>query len=1491
MPHNPNQGPCLVTGCENSGPYRNFNKTVYTKSINSGTFSNFDYLIVNESQLCFPHYLQVCEPAKGKKCIAFENKNINEQNNIFAIKNLLDNLNNQNTIYMLQPDQVNPPFSKKSPLYYLASLNYIVDIKCLPTGYHTSCIPSLNICDHCKEAFSNNIDDVIVLVCEHDHHLTCYNTSERVCRYCENYYKKGIDENIKKLSNFHSKNSNILNHYDGSNDNANANNQNLDFRKTELTVSTTTKNFNTELIASKKENEIWLKTPKTFIENHVKDPIKWESFGPDENKLHRALISAEINGKIIVSRGDAKTKKDSSKFAYLNLCYSIESMGLMNYLLELKRSNQSLNSNLSDIDSTKHVIEYCARFDHVPKFQVFQLNSDQNNNDSWEAVIELPSQGLIGRGHGKTIKEAEIMAANDFKNYAEEYMALHGADFLSTSEANIMTEDMAKKFINFYCRYYKLRSPEFKFTTLGPDHSLLWEASLFTANNFLGKGQGSNKRTSQIAAYLDSAIFLRKDFPKIWEMFDQDKLNAKLKPTRPLDIKMNDEVFNKLYSLNYKWITEKSTKLYEAYQNYLHSRQSQKILLIRQQLPITSFADTILNTIDQNPVTVIVGSTGCGKTTQLPQLILENAIREKQGAKCNIIVTQPRRIAAVSVAQRVAYERSEKIGQSIGYQVRFESVVPSYGGSILYCTTGIFLRKMHEIKDGKNLLNDISHIIVDEVHERDMDTDFLLVILKQILKASLENNLPPIKIILMSATVDTGIFSNYFGELFPNKKCPVIKIPGKIYPVKHYFLDDIIPLLHSSYNHLELTRLDHKDSQKYIDREMRIPKQKNNNIHYSPLPNNLSSSKMSFQRKILTSNSMDIDNGDVENEIDDTASRGSSSSGYIDWSNSKHNDEILDAEIPYNLMALVIAHIVKSSKEGSILVFLPGWDEIMSLSKQLTTSPYPLGINFSDQNSFKIHMLHSSLPTISQQEVFDPLPSSNMRKIILATNIAETSITIPDIVYVVDSGKLKENRYDQSKHMTNLTTTWISQSNSRQRAGRAGRTCEGEYYTIMSRTRYQNIEEFSTPEMLRSDLQGICLHIKALDLPSKIEEVLAQAIQPPDHTSVTAALDNLKLLQALNSNEELTPLGKVLATLPLEPGLGKMVLLGAIFQCLDPILTIAASMTCKNPFYSPIQAKERADEIKAQWAQGTSSDHLAILNAYKAWYEVHRTGGYYVINKFCSDNFLSRTGLQTIEQIKIQLLNLLQKAKVIPKYHQDREYKSSRTFILGPPEYNVNSKCISLIKALICAGVSPNISLKTSKKTYRTKHENLTFVHPASVNYKGRAAKMVIVNNIRNNCTSDSYNHNNFEADEGLTVLSGTLFVYSNKIKTNGQVYLHDTTCIDPFSVIIFGGEVNIKGIQNNLILTIDDWLHFNDDEKTINLIINLKYLLEQSLTKLYEQLGVEEDYNNNRSYNYGIVDRLNTDDEMCKLKLVIKGVVELLELLDKFQDLSLHRN
>lgn len=364
-------------------------------------------------------------------------------------------------------------------------------------------------------------------------------------------------------------------------------------------------------------------------------------------------------------------------------------------------------------------------------------------------------------------------------------------------------------------------------------------------------------------------------------------------------------------------------------------------------MPVTNFKNELLNAIEHNSVIIVRGATGCGKTTQIPQYILETYLERKQGAYCNIVVTQPRRISAVSVAERVAYEQIEDLGQSIGYSVRFESVLPRPYGGILFCTVGVLLRKL------ENGLRGVSHLVIDEIHERDINTDFLLVLIKDMVRTYKD-----LKVILMSATIDTSLFCDYFDD------CPILEIYGKTYPVQDYFLEDIIQLLD------------------FVPPIMNARKRKNKN----------------------SNDDDDEDDGGEEEECVNQSNSGEQEETDCnsiispEYSEKTRNSmrQLSEKTLSFELIESLIKYIGFLNQPGSILIFLPGWNLICSLLKYLREHPV-----FGNANKYILLPLHSQIPREEQYRVFEDAPPGKT-KIIVSTNIAESSITINDIVYVID---------------------------------------------------------------------------------------------------------------------------------------------------------------------------------------------------------------------------------------------------------------------------------------------------------------------------------------------------------------------------------------------------------------------------------------------------------------------------------------------------------
>ncbi|XP_022151382.1 DExH-box ATP-dependent RNA helicase DExH1 isoform X3 [Momordica charantia] len=685
-------------------------------------------------------------------------------------------------------------------------------------------------------------------------------------------------------------------------------------------------------------------------------------------------------------------------------------------------------------------------------------------------------------------------------------------------------------------------------------------------------GQGRDHNVSSTASVgaskqLPTSVNSTKPAYKLGTDTAKDKFSAELQQKQE-QMKVNLLFFcNDILSL----YTCKYRVTYYALQG---SDGLKAMLAFREKLPAFKVKSEFLKAMTENQVLVVSGETGCGKTTQLPQFILEEEISKLRGADCRIICTQPRRISAISVAARISAERGENLGETVGYQIRLEAK-QSAQTRLLFCTTGVLLRQL--VQDPQ--LTGVSHLLVDEIHERGMNEDFLLIILRNLLTQR-----PDLRLILMSATINADLFSKYFAN------APTLHIPGKTFPVTEFFLEDV----------LEKTRYNIKSESENFEGNSRRRRR-----------------QQESKKDPLSELFEDVDI-DTEYKNYSTSTRKSLEA----WSG---------AQLDLTLVESTIEYICRHEGHGAILVFLTGWDDISKLLEKVKANNY-----LGDPGKFLVLPVHGSMPTINQREIFDSPPPTK-RKIVLATNIAESSITIDDVVYVIDCGKAKETSYDALNKLACLLPSWVSKASAHQRRGRAGRVQPGVCYRLYPKIIHDAMLQYQLPEILRTPLQELCLHIKSLQLGT-VGSFLAQALQPPDPLAVQNAIELLKTIGALDDMEELTPLGRHLCTLPLDPNIGKMLLMGSIFQCLNPALTIAAALAHRDPFILPINRKEEANDAKKSFAGDSCSDHVALLKAFEGWKDAKRNGG---DRSFCWDNFLSPVTLQMMDDMRMQFLDLL----------------------------------------------------------------------------------------------------------------------------------------------------------------------------------------------------------------------------------------------------------
>ncbi|XP_057198416.1 putative ATP-dependent RNA helicase DHX57 isoform X2 [Triplophysa rosa] len=847
-------------------------------------------------------------------------------------------------------------------------------------------------------------------------------------------------------------------------------------------------------------------------------------------------------------------------------------------------------------------------------------------------------------------------------------------------------------------------------------------------------------------------------------------------------------------------IQQENKKLCREFKKKQSSRRYTSMQEQRQKLPAWLKREDILKCLDKSQVLVISGMTGCGKTTQIPQFILDRFLQTgRPDGVANIICTQPRRISAITVATRVAQERAEALGHSTGYQIRLETVRSS-STRLLFCTTGVLLRML----EGDAELGGVSHVIVDEVHERTEESDFLLLVLKDLIVKRSD-----LKVILMSATLNAELFSQYFNN------CPSIHIPGRTYPVEQFFLEDA----------LAKTRYVIEDGSPY-----RRSTKKNN-----PPGQSVRTGKGQTRVEDLDDDGgWSFTNFMNKDSVKDSVPDQQLSLPELTVRYSNYSKSVLKTlaamdldKINLDLVESVLEWIVDGGHgypPGAVLVFLPGLSEIKQLYEHLQSNRM---FNNRRANRCVVYPLHSSLSNEEQQAVFTR-PPEGVTKIIISTNIAETSVTIDDVVYVIDSGRMKEKRYDASRSMESLEDVWESRANALQRKGRAGRVASGVCIHLFTSHRFtQHLSQQQLPEIQRVPLEQLCLRVKVLEVFAErpLDSVFSQLIEPPAGGSLEAAKQRLCALGALMEEETLTPLGWHLACLPVDVRIGKLMLLGAIFRCLDPALTIAASLAFKSPFVSPWDKREEANERKLSFALA-NSDHLALLQAYKGWCNATQSGskaGY----QYCRENFLSIRGLQEIACLKRQFAELLSdigfvkdglKARVIEKMSS-----KGTDGILEATGYeaNSNSDNTKLMSAMLCAALYPNVvqvrspqgkykltskgAMKMQPKAeelrFMTKNDGAVHIHPSSINYTVRH-------------------------------YDSPYLVYHEKVKTS-RVFIRDCSMVCVYPMVLFGGgQVNVELQRGEFTISLDDgWIRFAAaSHEVAELVKELRWELDQLL-------------------------------------------------------------
>ncbi|EOD09487.1 hypothetical protein EMIHUDRAFT_448382 [Emiliania huxleyi CCMP1516] len=803
---------------------------------------------------------------------------------------------------------------------------------------------------------------------------------------------------------------------------------------------------------------------------------------------------------------------------------------------------------------------------------------------------------------------------------------------------------------------------------------------------------------------------------------------------------------------------ETGSRLQAAHARWVEAAAGCASAAQRASLPISKLAEQLSTAMASTQVAVLCGETGSGKSTQVPQMLLEEALASGAGGTTSILCTQPRRIAATSLARRVASERGEQVGgrgSLVGYQVRLESK-RTESTRLLYCTTGIALRMMLCEKP----LEGISHVVVDEVHERDTQTDLLLLLLRELLPLR-----PDLRVVCMSATVQAELFSSYFGG------CPVLTAQGRSYPVTDTFLEDIL----ATTGHVLPP-----------DSPCRVSDHGTWNKATFNLHRGGQASTQEWKEAGAATNP-DYDEG-----------------RYAAYPPGVHAvlSQLNESAINHDLIMELVDYIDLNLGDGAVLVFLPGFADISTLYNTMSSSR-----RFGDRAAFRVLPLHSSLSPAEQSAVFDVMPTG-VRKVVLATNIAETSITIDDAVFVIDSGRAKSAMFDERKQMRRLVDVWISQAEARQRAGRAGRVRAGHAFKLYTRQRYtQSMLPARVPEMLRGPLQELCLQLRLAPLLESYElrAAFARALDPPKAATVEAAIIALQRSNALDADEALTPLGRHLAALPVEICIGRLMLYGALFSCADPILLIAAALSDRSPFLQPLA---RRDEAKAAQVcfNRDESDHLAAVDAYQKWMHVKRTEGNGGAKRFCDRHFLAERALVGMGEAADQFWGNLADLGLLPELRRlgEADKQAARR------SANRHADSPLLLKAVLAAGLFPNVLLVSPGRARPSlsQQKQSVSIHPSSFNHMASS-------------------------------FTTSYLVFHEKVKTS-KIVVHDVTAVTALDLLLLGGEIKVLHAQHRVV--IDNWIDLTISPRVAVLFKALRHQMMSLMRRRIADAGGARD-------------------------------------------------
>ncbi|BBL70769.1 ATP-dependent helicase [Methylogaea oryzae] len=601
-----------------------------------------------------------------------------------------------------------------------------------------------------------------------------------------------------------------------------------------------------------------------------------------------------------------------------------------------------------------------------------------------------------------------------------------------------------------------------------------------------------------------------------------------------------------------------------------------------EELPVSGKKDEIVAAIKAHQVVIVCGETGSGKTTQLPKICLEAG----RGLTGYIGHTQPRRIAARSVAARIAEELGQPLGKAVGYKIRFQDTT-SPEAYVKLMTDGILLAETQQDR----FLDHYDTLIVDEAHERSLNIDFLLGYLRWVLPKR-----PDLKVIITSATIDPERFSRHFGG------APIINVSGRTYPVE------------MRYRPIAGAELEIRNPLPQGEGRVRGLKGRGSLSSLTPT--------LSQRERGPEGEARDQDGGSGE----------LTATGKVlvprlpdDGKKKRSVDESDETERDLQQAILDAADELHRERAGDILVFLSGEREIRETAESLRKHHPP---------HVEVLPLYSKLAVADQEKIFKP---HGRDRIVLATNVAETSLTVPGIRCVIDAGHARISRYSHRSKLQRLPIEKVSQASANQRAGRCGRIGPGICIRLYSEEDYRARPEFTEPEILRTNLAAVILQMRSLGLG---DIAAFPFIEPPDERLIRDGVKTLQELGALDEQQNLTAVGRQLAKLPLDPRLGRMLVAAAKYNCLTEVAAIAAALSLQDPRERPMDKTQAADQAHAKFKH-EQSDFLGLYNLWVAYHEQKPHLSNSKLRGWCRENFLSYIRMREWEDIHHQINQLV----------------------------------------------------------------------------------------------------------------------------------------------------------------------------------------------------------------------------------------------------------